>query len=239
MQMRSLSPTPLDGPADPTVRTRQTLVRRTVVAVVLGLTVGVGTIAAPGPTVAPAVAATPRSSSPEIASTAAAALEALAHWQDTATPASYVRFLVARDTAADHAAAELGLDAAAMRAAWAGVPTVKQTALLAALSQLGVPYRSMKSVEGVGFDCSGLMHYAWGRAGVVLERPSGSQIRAAQRVARDEAAAGDFVYYPGHISMYLGVADAIVHSPNSGNHVEITFVNQRRARSVIFGDPLG
>jgi hypothetical protein len=39
--------------------------------------------------------------------------------------------------------------------------------------------------------------------------------------------------------MYLGVADAIVHSPNSGNHVRITFVNQRRVNSVVFADPLG
>jgi cell wall-associated NlpC family hydrolase len=184
----------------------------------------------------PVHAATVRSSSAEVAGIAAAALTALETWNATGEPMSYVTFLSARDRAAEQAAGELGIDGGALRAAWAGAPGENQIAVLAALSQLGVPYRSMASVEGVGFDCSGLLHYAWGRAGVTLERPSRSQINSARRIQRDEALAGDFVYYPGHMSMYLGVGDAIVHSPNSGNHVEITFVNQRRANSVVFGD---
>ncbi len=54
-------------------------------------------------------------------------------------------------------------------------------------------------------------------------------------VDADEAQAGDLVYYPGHVMMYLGVGDAIVHSRNSGSTVEITFVTG--GRSVRFGDP--
>jgi cell wall-associated NlpC family hydrolase len=184
-------------------------------------------------------AATMRSSSPAVADHAASALDALETWTSTASPVAYVEFLRLRDAAAGEVANELGLEVGDLREAWASVPSEKQIAVLAALSQLGVPYRSMASVEGVGFDCSGLVHYAYGRADVVLERSSRTLVNSARRVSRDEAVAGDHVYYPGHISMYLGVSDAIVHSPNSGNHVEITFVNQRRVNSVVFADPIG
>jgi hypothetical protein len=37
--------------------------------------------------------------------------------------------------------------------------------------------------------------------------------------------------------MYLGIDDAIVHSPQRGSEVEITFVTERRTNSVRFGDP--
>jgi cell wall-associated NlpC family hydrolase len=183
--------------------------------------------------------ATIKSSSPAVAGHAASALDALEAWTSTGSPVAYVDFLRLRDAAAGEVASELGIEAADLRSAWASVASEKQIAVLAALSQLGVPYRSMASIEGVGFDCSGLLHYAYSRAGIDLERSSRTLVNAARRVSRDEAVAGDHVYYPGHISMYLGVADAIVHSPNSGNHVAITFVNQRRVDSVVFADPLG
>jgi cell wall-associated NlpC family hydrolase len=195
-----------------------------------------------GPLLAPATVeagATIKSSSPAVASHAAAALDALQDWTSTGSPVAYVDFLRLRDVTAGEVANELGLEAADLRSAWASVASEKQVAVLAALSQLGVPYRSMASIEGVGFDCSGLLYYAYAQADIALERSSRTIVNAARRVSRDEAVAGDHVYYPGHISMYLGVADAIVHSPNSGNHVQITFVNQRRVNSVVFADPLG
>lgn len=225
-------------PAPHVPRARRRPLTLLVAFLVTTLTVTAG-LFGPGPGSARVEAATPRSSSPVVAQHADVALDTLETWTSTSAPVAYVEFLRARDLAADAVASELGIDASELRMAWAVAPVEKQVAVLAALSQLGVPYRSMASVEGVGFDCSGLLHYAYARAGVQLQRPSGSQINAARRVDREEAGAGDHVYYPGHISMYLGVGDAIVHSPNSGNHVEITFVNQRRTNSVRFGDPLG
>ena len=56
-----------------------------------------------------------------------------------------------------------------------------QEAVLAALTQLGVAVPVATSQPGVGFDCSGLTSFAWGRAGYGLTRQSGSQIRAAAR----------------------------------------------------------
>ena len=129
----------------------------------------------------------------------------------------------------------MGLDPAALRNAWSRADLQHQEALLAALTQLGVAYRSSTSEPGVGFDCSGLTAFAWGRAGLPLTRQSGSQINAAAARDHASAVAGDLAQYPGHVMMYLGVGDAIVHASNPSTDVELSFTS----RSVRFGDPTG
>lgn len=218
------------------VRHPSRLLRRLLIAVTVSLLAGPAIVAVPSHGVVEATRA--RSSSTEVAALASEALDALGVWMYTGEPLQYVDFLAARDRAAGAAAAELGLDPIEVATAWTRTHPTKQVALLGALTQLGVPYRSRMSKEGVGFDCSGLTTYAWARAGVDLTRSSGDQIRQATVVDRAEASAGDLVYYPGHVMMYLGVGDAIVHSPNSGNLVEITFVTDRRANTVVYADPL-
>ena len=42
--------------------------------------------------------------------------------------------------------------------------------------------------------------------------------------------AGDLVQYPGHVMMYLGVGDAIVHAVNRADDVELDVVS-RNVRS--------
>jgi hypothetical protein len=74
--------------------------------------------------------------------------------------------------------------------------------------------------------------WAFAEAGVEIPRISRDQINDADAVDRDDAVAGDLVYYPGHVSIYLG-ADLMVHSPNSGSHVEVTWLPDRSLR---FGD---
>ena len=127
------------------------------------------------------------------------------------------------------------LDPVAVRAAWAKADAQHQEAVLAALSQLGKPYRHATSDPNVGFDCSGLTAYAWGRAGLEIPHQSGSQISAAGRRDASTAVAGDIVQYPGHVSLWLGVGDAIVHASNPENDVELSF----NSRSVRYGDPHG
>ena len=107
--------------------------------------------------------------------------------------------------------------------------------MLAALTQLGVPYIGYKSAAGVGFDCSGLTSWAWARAGVAIAHQSSAQINAARRVDESQAVAGDIVQYPGHVMLYLGVDRAIVHASNPSSDVELSVV----PRSVKFGNPVG
>lgn len=194
------------------------------------LTVVSGGVAEAGPR--------PRSSSEAVAAMATETLGALEVWERTGDPADYVEYVTARDATARASADEIGLDAERLMQAWGVTHPTKQVALLTAVTQLGVPYRSRMSKAGVGFDCSGLTTFAWGRAGVALTRSSGDQIREAARVDREAAEAGDFVFYPGHIMMYLGIDHAVVHSPNSGNRVELTFVGERRQNTVIYADPI-
>jgi cell wall-associated NlpC family hydrolase len=192
----------------------------------------------------PAEAATVRSISPALAQISVQALEAVSVLDtvdDTRNDDRYTlafnRYVKLRDEAAGLAAAELGLPAAMMRDAWALSELDKQTALLAALTQLGTPYRSNSSEPGVGFDCSGLTTYAWGVAGLDLARQSRAQINASTRVDRTAAEAGDLMYYPGHVMMFLGIGDAMVHARQRGSEVEITMLTGRHTRNVVFADP--
>jgi cell wall-associated NlpC family hydrolase len=145
-----------------------------------------------------------------------------------------IRYIADRNATADAVAAEFGIAAAAVRQAWSRADHRHQAAVLAALTQLGVEYRSNTSEPGVGFDCSGLTAYAWGRAGVALYRQSGVQISNAAPRDRRSALAGDLVQYPGHVMMYLGVGDAIVHASDPETDVELSTL---RDDGYSWGDP--
>lgn len=105
-------------------------------------------------------------------------------------------------------------------------------------SQMGVPYSwGGGSLTGpskgvgdgagtVGFDCSGLMRYAFAGVGVLIPRFSGDQYDAGRHIPRGQARRGDLIFYgPGggqHVTMYLGngkmleasgSADKVVVSP--------------------------
>ena len=174
---------------------------------------------------------------PEVVETANEAIAALDQFAVTGDPVEFLEFRADRDATAALAAVQLGYDVPTMVQAWSSTPIDHQRAVLAAMSQVGVPYRSNTSQEGVGFDCSGLTTYAWARAGVTLFRQSGSQIKEAASLDRSEAKAGDLVYYPGHVMLYLGVGDAIIHSVQTGRTVEIDTISGRKSASVRFGDP--
>jgi cell wall-associated NlpC family hydrolase len=173
--------------------------------------------------------------SPAVVETATGALAAFDTFATTGTPGDFIAYVAARDAAADHVAAEMQLDPLSLRSAWSEADLPHQEAVLAALTQLGVPYRAYRAEPGVGFDCSGLTSWAWARAGVAIAHQSGSQIHAARAVDEAQAVAGDIVQYPGHVMLYLGMDRAIVHAANTRNDVELSFV----PRSVRFGDPEG
>jgi len=173
--------------------------------------------------------------SPSVVAASTAALSAYDGFAAAGTPGAFVSYMQARDTAADTVAVEMRLDPAVVRAAWAKADMAHQEATLAALTQLGVPYRALRSDPGSGFDCSGLTSWAWARAGVRIAHQSSAQIGAARRVDESAAVAGDLVQYPGHVMLYLGVDRAIVHASNPQSDVELSF----QPRAVRFGDPAG
>lgn len=203
------------------------------------LATAIGTLALPGAHVAAAPAparlttASPRLDDPA-AVAAAETLSLLERWRASGASSDAAVYAAKRDSLAATIAERLELDGTEMRQAWAAADLQHQRAVLAALSQLGVPYRRNTSKPGEGFDCSGLTTYAWAQAGFSLQRNSGAQIRAAGPRDHDSAQAGDLIQYPGHVMMWLGVDMAIVHAPQRGRTVEVDVLKRR---SVRFGDP--
>lgn len=168
-----------------------------------------------------------------LADLAQAALELLPPKGDPSSP----EYLAARSRLADAVGLRLWTPGNLFDEAWGRADIEHQRALLAALTQLGVPYRRNASAPGVALDCSGLTSYAWAEAGFEIPRNSTAQILAAEPRTIFTAQAGDLMRYPGHVMMWLGVGQAIVHAPFTGRHVEIKVLGNRSMRRSKFGDP--
>jgi cell wall-associated NlpC family hydrolase len=215
------------------------MLRRFILAGALA-TATASTVALPQVALAAPTGVSASSRAAEVDPVAAQAVQALATLQrglvghDASALKSYD---ATRDRIAGEIAGRLMIDPAVMQAAWQRADREHQQAILAALTQLGVPYRRNTSKAGEGFDCSGLTTYAWGQVGFVLQRQSSAQIRAAAPRDQATAQAGDLVQYPGHVMIWLGVDRAIVHAPYSGRNVEVDYVSARR--SLRWADPTG
>ena len=93
-----------------------------------------------------------------------------------------------------------------------------------ALRYVGVPYRSGGTTPE-GFDCSGFTSYVFGQAGISLPRTSGAQKGAGTVVSRADAQAGDLIWSPGHISIYLGDGMQI-DAPRPGKSIQVRSIWQ-------------
>jgi murein DD-endopeptidase len=101
-------------------------------------------------------------------------------------------------------------------------PTLGKRAATIALKAVGVPYRWGGSSPASGFDCSGLVYWAYGKLGVELPHSSYALYDLGRRVGHSRLRAGDllFFYGLGHVGMYIG-RGRMVHAPSSGRLVEI------------------
>jgi cell wall-associated NlpC family hydrolase len=113
-----------------------------------------------------------------------------------------------------------GAKAADLEAVWLRTDDRRMTVILTALAQVGTSYRYTGNQPG-GFDCSGLTSYSWAKAGVKIPRISADQINAFANKAQPDLMVGDLLYRPGHIGLFLGVSDYMVHSPQTGKWVEV------------------
>lgn len=77
----------------------------------------------------------------------------------------------------------------------------------------------------VGFDCSGLMMYAFYAVGIELQHYSGYQYTSGRQVPVSEAKRGDMLFWgPGgsnHVALYLGDGQ-MIEAPQSGSTVQIS-----------------
>jgi cell wall-associated NlpC family hydrolase len=105
-------------------------------------------------------------------------------------------------------------------------PSTHSGAAGAALSQLGTPYVWAGSAPG-GFDCSGLIVWAFAQVGVSLPHSSYALYGYGVPVSRDQLQAGDLVFFDGlgHVGIYIG-GDQFVHAPHTGDVVKISSLNE-------------
>ena len=93
-----------------------------------------------------------------------------------------------------------------------------------ALQQQGVPYRYGGETPR-GFDCSGLVHYAFGKAGKVVPRTTAALHGASVSVSRESLRPGDLVFFRidgkmAHVGIYVD-DNRFVHAPQSGRVVSV------------------
>jgi cell wall-associated NlpC family hydrolase len=106
-----------------------------------------------------------------------------------------------------------------------------------AMAQRGVPYswgggsatgpsRGIDSGAGtVGFDCSGLIMYAFAGVGIKLPHYSGSQYNMGRKIPSSQMRRGDVIFYgPGgsqHVTLYLGNGQ-MLEAPYTGSNVKVS-----------------
>lgn len=101
---------------------------------------------------------------------------------------------------------------------------VRAQVVFTALQMVGVPYRWGGS-SPAGFDCSGLVQYAYSNAGLKLPRTAEAQLEASAPVTLENAEAGDLLFFrqdgrTSHVAIYLGEG-RFIHAPSTGRQVSL------------------
>jgi cell wall-associated NlpC family hydrolase len=127
------------------------------------------------------------------------------------------------------------IQAAVAKITIAEVAGTAQGALAVAYAkkQIGVPYVWGGETPGVGFDCSGLVQWAWARAGITIPRTTETQWPAMLHVTLTELQPGDLLFYDNldgdhqvdHVVMYVGSGpwgvDTTIAAAHTGTDVAL------------------
>jgi peptidoglycan DL-endopeptidase CwlO len=119
----------------------------------------------------------------------------------------------------------------AARAASAAAAT-RAAALDHAMSKIGSPYRYGATGPNA-FDCSGLVSWAFKKAGKSLPRTSRAQSKVGTPVSRAELQPGDLVFFykpVSHVGIYIGNGK-IVHASTRKSPVKISDMSRMKFNS--------
>jgi cell wall-associated NlpC family hydrolase len=129
----------------------------------------------------------------------------------------------------------------AMLAGCAGSPELPQQTTVRASNEvaskavdyaremLGKPYKFAGDTPE-GFDCSGLVKYSYGRAGISMPRDTRAQERMSVLVSVRSLREGDLLFFDqegkkkSHVGIYLGHG-RFIHAPSSGGKVRTDSIN--------------
>ena len=107
--------------------------------------------------------------------------------------------------------------------------SLRDSVVASATEAMGRPYRrGGTGTEGGGFDCSGLIQYAYGQHGVVLPRTSSEQAKEGRKLPKkvNDLEPGDLLTFSNrggrvtHVGMYLGEGK-FIHSATRGVQVSV------------------
>lgn len=91
-----------------------------------------------------------------------------------------------------------------------------------ARSQIGVKYKYGRASPKEGFDCSGLLYWAFKQHGVSLPRTAQGQSAAGHWIQKSKLAPGDIVVFKissgYHTGLYIG-NNKFIHAPKAGDKV--------------------
>ena len=106
-------------------------------------------------------------------------------------------------------------------------PSQYQGAVRYAMEMVGTPYVWGGAAPG-GFDCSGLVMWAYAQVGVSLPHSSYAQYNYGVPVSSDQLQPGDLVFFDGlgHVGMYIG-GGQFVEAPHTGAFVQISNLADR------------
>jgi cell wall-associated NlpC family hydrolase len=116
-------------------------------------------------------------------------------------------------------------------------PSLGARAARIALQAVGAPYQWGGASMTSGFDCSGLVYWAYRRLGIELPHSSYALYDRGRRVARSRLRAGDLLFFffgLGHVGLYLGQG-RMVHAPSSGRTVEVVSLRRSHFRGRLIG----
>lgn len=106
-------------------------------------------------------------------------------------------------------------------------PARAQKVMQTAYSQIGSKYRLGGASPQKGFDCSGLIYWAYNKNGVKVPRITTDQARTGSSVSKYSAHAGDIVVFRTgssprglHTGIYAG-DNSFIHSPGKGKRVRM------------------
>ncbi len=112
-----------------------------------------------------------------------------------------------------------------------GKHTTGQKVAKTAHTQIGKKYVFGGESPHKGFDCSGLIWWAYKKHGIAVPRVTTDQAKAGQSVKSSKAKPGDIVVFKTssggrglHTGIYLG-DNKFIHSPRTGANVRIESIN--------------
>ena len=88
---------------------------------------------------------------------------------------------------------------------------------------IGNPYHYGGNTPA-GFDCSGLVQYAYHQAGIAIPRTTRQQLKLSTAVSPSQRLPGDIIFFHldgrkvSHVGLYVG-GNSMIHAPSGGKHV--------------------